>query len=41
MYDRQKGAIEMSESLQLALLVIGGLALFYAAMIRSLGGLKE
>jgi hypothetical protein len=31
----------MSETLQLALLVIGGLAFFYAAMIKSLGGLEE
>jgi hypothetical protein len=31
----------MSETLQLTLLVIAGLAFFYAAMIRSLGGLEE
>jgi hypothetical protein len=31
----------MSDALQLTLLVIAGLAFFYAAMFRSLGGLEE
>jgi hypothetical protein len=31
----------MSDSVVLALLVVGGLALFYAAMARFMGGLQE
>jgi hypothetical protein len=31
----------MSDALVLALLVVGGLALFFAAMTRFMGGLKD